>query len=295
MCADNQNLLLGFSPKARFRPRTYAVILRFVPCTGQFDPSAEAHLREIEAENDIPPNSIASASRCKRPEKRSPGQKTATLKVLCTNPEAANLFITGHIRVEDHIVTVHKDIRLPIRCVKCQEYGHTRDACAGVARCVNCSSESHIAINCSNKRAPSCVSCGPGSTHPSTAPSCPVFARKCASLEDWSPENTMPYFPTNEACTWATSPSNPPRPTMPLPEPPQIRTNPRLRAPCTGSNAYRPESQTSNYNPDVRSRHTDNGWPASKRQTTLPNHLGTQPSTGTSSQHSNQLPPPQSQ
>ena len=103
MCADSQNLLPEFSPKVRIQPRTYAVILQFIPCTGQFDPSADSHLHKIEIENDILPNSITFASWCKFLEKRSPIQKTATLKVLCTSPEAANLFITGHIRVDDHI------------------------------------------------------------------------------------------------------------------------------------------------------------------------------------------------
>ena len=42
------------------------------------------------------------------------------------------MFITGCIHVEDHLVTVHKDIKLPIRCIKCQEYGQMHDSCIGV-------------------------------------------------------------------------------------------------------------------------------------------------------------------
>ena len=117
----DQTCLPNSAPKPTYvRPRTYTIILHFVPCSGLFDPSLEAHLREVEVENDLPVNSIVSTSWCKRPEKRSPNQK------------AANMFITGRIRVDDHLVTVHKNIRLPIRCIKCQEYGHTRDSCIGV-------------------------------------------------------------------------------------------------------------------------------------------------------------------
>ena len=199
ICADKLELLSKFNLKARICPRPYAIIMRFVPCSSQFDPGNDAHLREVEVENDIPPNSITLATWCKHLENRSPNQKSATLKVMCTSPESANLFITGRIQIDDHLVTVHKDIKLPIRCLKCQEYGHTRDSCIGVERCANCASINHSTFSCAHEGAPSCVSCGTGSMHASSSPNCPAFAKKCAALDERTPENTMPYFPTNEA------------------------------------------------------------------------------------------------
>jgi hypothetical protein len=106
LCADNANLLAEINPKARIRPRTFATIFHCIPCKGQFDPSISDHLRNIERENDLPANSIVSASWCKHPEKRSPNQTTATLKVMCSNPESANLLITGRIRVDDNLINV---------------------------------------------------------------------------------------------------------------------------------------------------------------------------------------------
>ena len=97
MIDKNNFLLKELSPKARIRPRAYTVIFRFVPCGGSFDPSLEEHLCNIEKENDLQPNSISAASWCKHPEKRSPGQTTATLKVACSNPDVANHLITGRI------------------------------------------------------------------------------------------------------------------------------------------------------------------------------------------------------
>jgi hypothetical protein len=70
----------------------FSIIFRFVPCKGQFDPSNNDHLQNIEHENDLPDNSIISASWCKHPEKRSPNQATTTLKVACLNPETAVLW-----------------------------------------------------------------------------------------------------------------------------------------------------------------------------------------------------------
>ena len=60
---ENNNFLLGeLSPKARILPRTYAVIFRFVPCNGPFDPNIDKNLRNLERENDLPPNTIVAAS-----------------------------------------------------------------------------------------------------------------------------------------------------------------------------------------------------------------------------------------
>lgn len=231
ICASKPELLAKFNHKAHIRLHTYTVIMRFVPCSGQFDPSNAAHLREAEAKNDIPPDSIVSAVWCKRPDKRSPNQKTVMLKVLCASPEAANLLLTGQIRIDDHLVTIHKDIKLPIHCLKCQEYGHMRDTCIGVEKCANCASVSHSSLSCAHEGAPSCVSCGARSKHTSSSPSCPIFVKKCAALDNHTPENTMLYFPTNEAWTWASSPSNPPRPASPPIEAPPMRASSHLHLP----------------------------------------------------------------
>ena len=164
MIEKNNFILKELSPKACIRPRTYAVIFRFVPCNGSFDPNKEDHLCDIEKDNDLQANSISAAKWCKRPNRRSPGQTTATLKVACTNPDIANSLLTGRIRVANHLVHVRKDLCIPIRCVRCQEYGHIQDTCIGIDRCSNCSSKFHQADKCDS--APTCISCGASSKHP---------------------------------------------------------------------------------------------------------------------------------
>ena len=232
------------NPKAHIRPRTYAVIFRFVPCNGPFDPSSDEHLCNIENENDLPANSITAASWCKHPDRRSPNQTTATLKVACSNPDAANQMLTGHICINDHLVDVRKDIRIPLRCVKCQEYGHMQDLCIGVEKCSNCTSEFHGVDKCD--RSPSCVSCGPGSQHPSTAPSCPSFIKKCEALDNRFSKNTMLYYPSRDSWTWAASPSNPPPPQKGPPLPQQL-VNPNHHS--VHPNCQRPQHK------EVRIRH----------------------------------------
>jgi len=56
------SILSNICPTADIRQRKYALIFKFVPCSGSFDPYDDANLREIESDNGAPPNSIVSAS-----------------------------------------------------------------------------------------------------------------------------------------------------------------------------------------------------------------------------------------
>jgi len=287
LCTRKANLLGVIGQNARFRPRTYPVIFRFVPCNGPFDPYVEDHLCDLERENDLATGSISAASWCKRPDKRSPGQTTATLKVSCVNPDTANYLLKECICITDHLVSVHKDIRQPIRCVKCQEYGHIKDACISIERCATCASEFHSSSNCINSNCPKCVSCSDGSTHPSTSQTCPSFLRKCDALDSRFPENTMPYYPTKERWTWVLKPPNPDRP-PPLPA--SSNAPPRLNSPPPRPHSptrWQPAPPPPRPRRESQQRQSDNGWPRERRQSTLPNMWGTQPVASSSSQ-----PPP---
>ena len=259
MIEKNDFLLKKLSPKACIHPRAYTVIFRFVPCDRSFDLGNNKHLCNIEEENDLQVSSIAAASWCKCPDRRSPGQTTATLKVACANPDTANCLLTGRIWVNEDLVTVHKDLHIPIRCVKCQEYGHVQDTCIGVEKCTNCGSEFHHTDKCD--RAPNCVSCSKGSNHPSTSPLCPTFLRKCKALDGQYPENTMPYFLSKEGWAWEASPTNPlppaarnSRPTIPA-----SKLQPMLHTPTT-SNATSQRSQIRGRSPTTTGSIASGGW-----------------------------------
>ncbi|KAG5334801.1 hypothetical protein C0989_003063, partial [Termitomyces sp. Mn162] len=59
-----------FGRTASVKPKTYNIIARFVPCHGRFNPQDQTHLRTIEDENNLEPNSITSATWLKAAEKR---------------------------------------------------------------------------------------------------------------------------------------------------------------------------------------------------------------------------------
>ncbi|KAF5375541.1 hypothetical protein D9615_009144 [Tricholomella constricta] len=203
--------ILGFlkthlGASARIKAKAYNLVFRFVPCGAFFDPSDRDHLNIIEDDNDLPSGSILSASWLKRPDRRSPKQTVASLKVVCSTAEAANRMLQERIFVAGHLVVIRKDLKEPIRCNKCQRYGHIRASCKSQERCATCASPDHVTSECPPNPTPQCVSCGPESKHSSSARHCPVFKKQCEDMETRLPENNMPYFPTGEAWTWMAAP-----------------------------------------------------------------------------------------
>jgi hypothetical protein len=199
-------LSLYFGISAIIKPRNYPLIMKFVPCTGEFNPKDDKHIADIEASSNLKKGAIVSANWIKRPDRRSPNQQVATLKVNCADPQSANHLLCEKVAIQGHIVTVLKDIHEPIRCNNCQAYGHIRANCKSEEICAHCCSTEHKTANCPPNQTPHCRACGPKSTHPSYSRKCPDFANRCASLDEKYPENNMPYFPTGEDWTWTMSP-----------------------------------------------------------------------------------------
>lgn len=207
---EHNFLLARLCDSAKIKPRTYRLIFKFVPCDGSFDPNNNDHIRYIEEDQCLPQGAIVSASWVKRPELRSPNQKTANLKVICSSAEFANHFIKDRVYIANAKVEVKKDIQEPLRCNKCHEYGHIRDRCPNPERCGSCARE-HPTVDCPNPTKLHCVSCGVSSKHASNdRTKCQHYNTRCQSLDARIPENGMPYFPIlNVPWTWASNPKKP--------------------------------------------------------------------------------------
>ncbi|KAG1790544.1 uncharacterized protein HD556DRAFT_1213301, partial [Suillus plorans] len=86
-----------------------------------------------------------------------------------------------------------KNKREPIRCAKCQRYGHiARDCIQHHDTCANCTEE-HRTSECTNKDLTRCVSCKTDN-HASWARTCPELERRCTDLDSRDQGNTMPYY-----------------------------------------------------------------------------------------------------
>ena len=63
----------------------------------------------------------------------------------------------------------------PIRCFRCQRYGHGAISCRRSARCARCSSTNHITTACNPSNELNCFACGPGSSHTCSSTRCKFY------------------------------------------------------------------------------------------------------------------------
>ena len=193
-CKDRE-LLTRICSTARVQACTCCVVFKFVPCDSSFLPENKEHLRTLESEHNLEEGSIITASWIKKPERCAPNQKTANVKVFCASPIVANHLLRERIFVLNSRIVVIKDTQVPIRCNKCQEYGHIHEQCENAECCANCA-RPHSTNECNYPNDPHCVSCRTSSKHASSDKgSCPQFAKHASSINTHLPKNTMPYFP----------------------------------------------------------------------------------------------------
>ncbi|KAF8798453.1 hypothetical protein BYT27DRAFT_7123052, partial [Phlegmacium glaucopus] len=133
---------------ATIKAKGYNLIFKFVPCTGNLDPSNAECIVDLKTSNNLQPGSISSATWLKRVDRHSPNQKVASLKVVCSSPETANHLLCEKVFIEGQTVTTRKDLCEPLRCNKCQLFGHIRAACKNKEVCAHCASETHSTPDC---------------------------------------------------------------------------------------------------------------------------------------------------
>lgn len=281
---DQLSFLTGYlGETAKFKAKPHNLIIRFVPCTGEFNPSDPTHLRDIENDVGLPPETILSAAWLKPPSRRGAKQTLASIKMACSDADTANTLIQERVFIAGHLVVIRKDFMEPTRCNKCQLYGHIRNACKGKERCATCASEDHPSSECPTDSPHQCVSCGPDSTHPSSSRGCPAFKKRCNDLETRFPENSMPYFPTGETWTWAVNPpklsTSPPthHPRIPH-DPPAPASNTHKPNDCSRNNTMGPPAYPTASCPPSRQQAPSKSQTLPPRsQSSLDNYLATMP------------------
>jgi hypothetical protein len=176
---DHPDALSSFSesPTIHIRRPSYPIILRFVPCSSELDITDQSFLQDLADEAEIPMRDIISVSWAKPPHLRSASQKFANLKVALASPTSANTLLTKRIRVYNHVVTAHKDIREPTRCNKCQKFGHIKNKCPNREICSTCASPSHPSSACMAQTTPPARTAAPPLTIPATLKPAPPSSK----------------------------------------------------------------------------------------------------------------------
>jgi len=96
-------------------------------------------------------------------------RRTNTIILTFALPRPPKHIKAGYIRVP-----VDLYIPNPLRCYKCQKYGHGSKTCRGSAVCVKCGGAGHDGSDCSGVT--KCANCGGG--HMASSKECPVWVRE---------------------------------------------------------------------------------------------------------------------
>ncbi|KZP05443.1 hypothetical protein FIBSPDRAFT_967267 [Athelia psychrophila] len=113
--------LKEISPDATISEQPHKLVLRFIPCNGNFDPTNSNHLCEFENYNNLEAHSIASMAWCHPIEKCAANQAFATATALVTCPRVGNRVLQESIYIGDKHNSIRKDERQPLLCNKCQQ------------------------------------------------------------------------------------------------------------------------------------------------------------------------------
>ncbi len=93
-------------------------------------------------------------------------QPTGTFILTFNSPTPPATVKVGYLQVK-----VDTYIPNPIRCFKCQRYGHFKSTCKRSEACEKCGKEDHVVADC--KEALHCVNCD--GSHPSNSKTCPKW------------------------------------------------------------------------------------------------------------------------
>lgn len=195
-----QNVVVEELTKAwgiRYTPRKFALVAKFVPVECDLDKERD----NILEENNIEPSSVHEIKWMKAVGRRTKTQVVANVLVTVTNEAAANDLVARGLYVHSQFRKVEKMKHEPIRCNKCQLYGHMARECKQQGEtCAYCG-ESHRSSTCTNAKKKHCRPCGTAG-HTATDRMCPTFQKKCQDFNGRNPDNALPFFPTNDPWTW---------------------------------------------------------------------------------------------
>ncbi|QRV81763.1 Reverse transcriptase from transposon X-element protein [Ceratobasidium sp. AG-Ba] len=196
-----QAALISLSPFAIAFENAFAGVV----CQGQlaevfmdgaptsFDPTIEDNVRAIEEENQLDTGSILGCSWLKPAHLRTEGQATAVLRVSFRSRDTADNLIATRATLFGEKVTFRRPIDEPIRCMKCQKYGHKAGSCkARQDTCSRCAGD-HRQSACPNPGKTVCANCK-SDEHPSWYRKCEAYAKAVQGLDERRPENGRVFF-----------------------------------------------------------------------------------------------------
>ncbi|QRW06349.1 Reverse transcriptase from transposon X-element protein [Ceratobasidium sp. AG-Ba] len=163
-----------------------------------FDPTVSNNIRALEEDNQLMRGSILGCSWVKPAEMRTPGQSRAVLRVSLRSQDIADELIANRGLLEGGRVTFRRIVEEPLRCMKCQKYGHKAGNCRSSKDiCSRCAGD-HRQSSCENQGKTSCANCK-SEEHASWSRSCSAYEEAKVRLAERRPENNRRFFnPTRQ-------------------------------------------------------------------------------------------------
>ncbi|KAG2153542.1 uncharacterized protein EDB93DRAFT_1082363, partial [Suillus bovinus] len=188
------------------KTRRFSIIVPFLSVTSDIENGP--WLRAIETENYLLAGSIEAAGWIKPKNQRSTDQRVAHAIFHFTDPTVANTTLQDGIYINQEKLHPCKDKHEPVHCVKCQLWGHVAKECKAVNDVCGTCGKNHRTNICNAYCTLFCVSCNLHN-HASWNINCPEFENRCTGINTKLPENSMPYFPTDEDWTQVMLPPKP--------------------------------------------------------------------------------------
>jgi hypothetical protein len=205
ICKDNtrNQLITYLNIQGMIKDRQYPILVPFLPI--RHDIADRDWVELVKNDNKLPQGSITNIKWAKPIEKRSENQQVTHMVFTLNNPNATNILLRDGFIIGKTKLHPWKEKREPIRCIKCQHYGHTAKTCtASHNTCTTCG-QGHKTDNCDNNSQLFCIECK-SREHSSKDLLCLTYQRKQDEISTKHLENLMPFYPMHEAWTHVSLP-----------------------------------------------------------------------------------------
>ncbi|QRV92279.1 hypothetical protein RhiJN_20297 [Ceratobasidium sp. AG-Ba] len=175
-----------------FRGQQAEIIMQGLPL--EYDATDPELGRAIEICFRLQQGSVLSCSWAKPVSARTPGQKRAAVRVLLrSQDDADDLIASPGAELRGTRLTFRRLEEDPIRCLRCQKFGHKSTTCRSPQDVCRQCGGNHRSSACDKPGTTKCANCG-SDKHASWFRKCPEYEKAKVEFNKRRPENRRLFF-----------------------------------------------------------------------------------------------------